>query len=148
MAGRARGPHKTPWSISKNSNEKQPPRRQRVTTDTGVATKTTEAVLMISTIHIAQRAHFRAAFRFIGHPKRKAVEIEHHPQNDPSRTWVLTRPRAHSVLALCELEVWTVFGERTVFCFACRRTEDLPKQAVTITADKSGLTVVGVESAP
>jgi hypothetical protein len=99
---------------------------------------------MISSFQIAQLSHFRALIRFIGFPCQSAVEIEHHPQNDSPRTWTIDRPHANSSSALCEVEIWTVFGERKNICVRCTSTDPSSEPAITVIADEHGLTLLGV----
>ena len=103
---------------------------------------------MISSVHIAQPSHFRAIIRFIGHSRRTAVEIEHDPQNDLPRAWLISGVRGRPALVLCRVDTWTVFGEHTVFglSFAVK-PDSSAREAIRVTADKSGLTVFAVESA-
>ena len=104
---------------------------------------------MNNSIHIMQTAHFRAQFRFAGYSKRKAVEIEHHPQLDPSRTWRMKCARGRSALARCQVDIWTVFGEHTALGFSYAFEPDgSDKRLVKVTADKNGLKIFGVESTP
>ena len=102
---------------------------------------------MNNSIHIMQTTHFRAKFRFAGDSKRKAVEIEHHPQLDPPRAWMMRCTRDRSALARCQVDIWTVFGEHTAFGFSCAfEPNSSDKRLVKVTADKSGLKIFGVES--
>jgi len=95
---------------------------------------------MITSIHIKQSSHFLVKLRFGGALRQEPIALEHRPQLDPPKAWTITSSQVGSPPVICEVEIWTVFGERT----AVRFTTTLETQPfLRIHADESGLTIWG-----
>jgi hypothetical protein len=102
---------------------------------------------MITSIHIKQSSHFIAQLRFGGTSAQNPIELEHRPRHDVPKIWTVTSTQSRPGSVICEVEVWTVFGERTAFRFTSNVDAVSATQPfLQIHADEFGLTISGVAS--